>query len=1823
MATDAAGNAASAALAPVTVATQPPQVSATQSVSGLSNRTSETITVVANAEPVGGDSIRGVEIFNGSRDLGAAVLSGGAWVYTASGLADGVYAFKAVATDRVGNAATVALAPVTVATRAPTLSASQSVSGLTSQTSDTILVTATAEAIGGDSIVGVEIFNGSTDLGAATLTGGTWTYKAVGLTNGTYAFSAVAKDAAGNAATIGLAPVTVVTQPLTISATQSVSGLTNRTSDTISATVGAGTGDSVVSVQIYDGAVALGAAKLDPSGTWSFTASGLSDGAHTFSAVATDAISASVRTTLAPITVDTQTPAVAITSAAGLSAQTISGTVTELVEAYVVGATVTLTDNGVSLGVVATVGSDGRWSTTKPVSLVEGVNSLVATVTDLAGNAGASKPVSILVDTQTPVVTIAAKGGLTANPHQTISGTVTEPMESEVVGSTVTLFDNGAKLATTTVLPDGTWSASVTLSGDGTHNIVASDLDLAGNVGASLATAFALATQAPTVSASGSVSGLTNQTLDTITVLAAAESVAGDSIAKVEIFDGSNDLGAATLSAGAWRFTARGLLDQRTYTFRAVATDAAGNTGAATLAPVTVDTQKPVVSIAGSGGPSSSANLTLSGVVTEPVEANVVGSTVTLIDNGQIVGSAKVGQNGAWSTSIALVPGVNSIVAQDTDLAGNVGTSSAVSVTFQQTAAPAITSATYVGYGATGHWTLSGVAAPGSTVAIKDGATTLGATVATGGTWTFITGENNSSIRVFTASTSGGASAPYYEGTRAYDTIAVASEPAVSAAALINGDLGINTLQITAPAALSDADFAHVQSVQMLALTGASSVALGPKATVAGIAAVVTGAGATTVADSNPGALTINAAALGLGNLLTVTGSTAMTVTNLTGGLNAAKASGALTVTAASASAQAISLGSGAAVVTDSVKGGSLVIDAAALQAGTLTLLGAATKTVNNLAGNLLAGADGGFVFVNAVGSGTQSITTGWVDASIAKTGVGPVTVDAGATGVGRILTLSGSASETVSNLAANVNATGLTGALSVTTKANGLSIATGVGGTTIDASAMTGTLTLSGGGATTVKGLKSNLVASGDGALKVTTTGGSQSVTTGSGNLAIADGSTGALTVDAWSLGGSLLTLTGKGPVSVANLTGNLDATGDSGAINVTAIGASAQFVSTGSGAMSIADSAKGGSVVVDAAALASGVLTLSGTAMKTVNNLAGDLRATGNAGTVIVNAIGSRRQSVTTGGGDTTINDSGAGGMTVDATASAARRTLTLTGSAAETVAGLSANVVATGLTGALNVTTGPAYGTGLSIALGKGANTINAGTLAGSLLTLSGAGAATVTALGGDLNASADSGALTVTTTAKKVQTVTVGSGDTTIIDKSLTGLTINAAALNSRATLRLSGAGAATVTNLMGALNASGDAGALNIVAAAASPQSIVTGSGATSITDNAKGGSVTVDATALGTGALTLLGTATKTVNALAGSLNATGDGGAVFVNVTGSAAHAIATGAGDTSITGAGTGAVAVDAGATSAGRTLTLSGSASATVANLTANVVATGLTGALNVTTRTTGLSIAAGAGATRIDAGAMTGAMTLSGRGAATVTALRGNLIATGESGSLKVATTGYAQTVTTGSGDAAIVNGSKSLTINAAAQGQGRTLTLSGAGPVTVTGLQGNLDATGDSGAISLTLAGHGPQTIRTGSGPTSVVATGGADTFAVNGGGDSFMIAGHATADSFAFAKTSASPNTSQGRTTIAGFSADGSVRDLLDFSHLDPRLAIEGPVSSASMVAADSIAWLYSGKDAMVYVNDTNSALALNSSSLMEITLTGVSHGLSATNFVA
>jgi Ca2+-binding RTX toxin-like protein len=155
--------------------------------------------------------------------------------------------------------------------------------------------------------------------------------------------------------------------------------------------------------------------------------------------------------------------------------------------------------------------------------------------------------------------------------------------------------------------------------------------------------------------------------------------------------------------------------------------------------------------------------------------------------------------------------------------------------------------------------------------------------------------------------------------------------------------------------------------------------------------------------------------------------------------------------------------------------------------------------------------------------------------------------------------------------------------------------------------------------------------------------------------------------------------------------------------------------------------------------------------------------------------------------------------------------------------------------------------------------------------------------------------------------------------------------------------------------------------------------------------------------------------------------------------------------------------------------------------------------------------------------------------------------------------------------------------------------------------TITGGNGN-DSVSAGPYANITL-GNGNDTITVGDNSTLKVGNGN-DTMTL---GTSDAVTVGTGQDTFIYSELG-------GNNSIAGFLAG---KDSLDFSQINPQLSVPNAPLSGNMVAPDSLAWVYQGKNAMIYINDTDNTLASSSLLLTEVTLTGVSSGLSAHNFKA
>ena len=768
------------------------------------------------------------------RDGGTVVGSGtvasnGSWSIVTTTLASGSHTLAATQTDVAGNVSTASAAlrltidTATPSTPASLMLATASDSGaIGDDTTNVATPTITGTGTAGDT---VRLYDGATLIGSATVgSNGGWSVATTTLAAGLHSLTATQTDVAGNVSAastaLGLtidtaapsAPIALALAGGSDSGVQG-DGITNVVTPTIT-----GTGAAGDTVTLLDGSTAIGTATVTGGGTWSITTGTLAAGPHSLTATQTDiAGNVSAASATLGLTIDTTTPSapsapmLAVSSDSGIQGDGITNVATPVVTGTgTAGDTVTLLDGSTVIG-SATVATDDTWSITSS-TLAPGAHSLTAMQTDVAGNAsGASAALGLNIDTATPstqsapvLAAVSDSGvqgdGVTNVTTPLITGTGTP-------GDTVTLLDSTAGGGTTivgtaTVAANGIWSITSSTLAAGTHSLTTTQADVAGNVsGASapLNLTIDIATPAtPTTLALGAASdsgvmgdGITNVTTPTIT----GTGTAGDT---VTLYDGNAVVGTETVAGnGTWAITSS-TLPAGTDSLTATQTDIAGNLSAVSTAlTLQIDTVTP----------SAPSNLALastsdSGVagdditnVTSPTLTGigVAGDTVTVIDGGTAVGNATVASNGTWQvTTSALADGSHSLVAMQTDVAGNVSANSAALALDIDSTPAAAPSAPVLAAGSDSGTqgdditnittpTLTGTGTAGDTVTLYDtapggGSVSVGsASVAANGSWSIATGTlvgGSNSLTAVQTDTAGNRSAASAPVTLTIDTAA-------------------------------------------------------------------------------------------------------------------------------------------------------------------------------------------------------------------------------------------------------------------------------------------------------------------------------------------------------------------------------------------------------------------------------------------------------------------------------------------------------------------------------------------------------------------------------------------------------------------------------------------------------------------------------------------------------------------------------------------------------------------------------------------------------------------------------------------------------------------------------------------------------------------------------------------------------------------------------------------------------------------------------------------------------------------------------------------
>ncbi|MDX6539529.1 MAG: hypothetical protein QOI71_1139 [Gaiellales bacterium] len=303
-----------------------------------------------------------------------ATPSDGAWSVTSAMLANATYAVVSSVSDGAGNPGT-ATQQLTVDTVLPVIALDGGPSVTTNDPTPTIAGTSDV-----DPGVVVHVVVGSQTLTALVQPGGRWNVTPQALSDGTRTVTAAVSDPAGNPGTVSQA-LTVDTSAPAVTVAGGTTALTNDATPAISGTAAVAAGTSMA-VTLADETLP---GVVQGNGTWSVTASSLSDGPHRVILTVSDAAGNATSFTQT-LTVDTVSPAIAITGGAIATTNDFDPTITGISDAAA-GTIVTVSIAGQTMTTL--LQANGAWNAT-PTALAAGQWAVVASVPDPAGNVGSA-----------------------------------------------------------------------------------------------------------------------------------------------------------------------------------------------------------------------------------------------------------------------------------------------------------------------------------------------------------------------------------------------------------------------------------------------------------------------------------------------------------------------------------------------------------------------------------------------------------------------------------------------------------------------------------------------------------------------------------------------------------------------------------------------------------------------------------------------------------------------------------------------------------------------------------------------------------------------------------------------------------------------------------------------------------------------------------------------------------------------------------------------------------------------------------------------------------------------------------------------------------------------------------------------------------------------------------------------------------------------------------------------------------------------------------------------------------------------------------------
>lgn len=612
----------------------------------------QAITLTATVTP--SNATGTVQFLNGSTALGIVTVTNATATLSGVTLAPGTYSLTAQYSG--GNGLPAATSPVVSLTvkAASSMSLTSSLNPSPVQQSVTFTANVTPAAATGS----VQFLDGSTVLGATTLTNGAATFSTSSLAQGTHSITAsYAGDANDTPATSS-----VLTQ--TVQAASAISITTNQNPVVvggivvISAVVTPSTATGTV--QFLDGSTVLGTATL-ANGTASFTTTSLAQGTHQLTAVysgdandtaSTSAVlSESIKLTVGFGLTITPNPAVVgqtVTMTVSMSTQAATGTVS-------------FSDGSTLLGTVPLSAGTAVFSNS---SLAQGTHSINVVYSGDSNYLGAAAA------PYTETILGASSVALTANPNPALSGqsvTLTATVTPSAATGTVHFLDGGALIGSA-ALANGSASFSTSTLAAGAHSITAS-YGGSSTYNASTSSSLSEVIKANTsTTVASSANPATVGTAVTFTATVSPSAATGT----IQFLDGSTVLGSASLSNGTASFGTSALAAG---THSITASYGGSSTYNASTSSVLSEVLKNNTSVA----LSSSLNPATVGsavIFTATVSPSAVTGTVQFLDGATVLGSATLAGGSASFSTSALSPGSQSITAAYTgDTLDNASTS--------------------------------------------------------------------------------------------------------------------------------------------------------------------------------------------------------------------------------------------------------------------------------------------------------------------------------------------------------------------------------------------------------------------------------------------------------------------------------------------------------------------------------------------------------------------------------------------------------------------------------------------------------------------------------------------------------------------------------------------------------------------------------------------------------------------------------------------------------------------------------------------------------------------------------------------------------------------------------------------------------------------------------------------------------------------------------------------------------------------------------------------------------------------------------------------